>query len=367
MALRQVKQAVLDVEAQSGQRQLSLRRSFNCLLGGGGAGAAPPAVPRDAQEALLPRRRLSDRRFLKILGLSAGHDGGGTGAGAGAAVATNDPRGVGAQVQARAADGKWWDATIEKVNPDGTFAVLVDDGQETRWPTMAEKYIRGRIKDWYIAVPESSGSYHTLPTWKNYKFTGRLATVKIVTRNLFEDAGMNIDRMVEQAYEDALEEKNNKLEEQGQNVIGASPLNDGTDTYELMDKEGKFHPLSVEQSNALQRELDVEAIRIFNDELKLDLALVEYDSSSLRGYIEDIPSNITEEQKVNTSERSHGEEKPVITPLPADISTKRVYTHENYPGFARWPTVAEKYIRGLPPPRKPPKSAAKIPGGARKR
>ena len=47
MALRHVKQAVLDVEAQSGQRQLRLRRSFNRLLGGGNAGggaaAAPPA------------------------------------------------------------------------------------------------------------------------------------------------------------------------------------------------------------------------------------------------------------------------------------------------------------------------------------
>ena len=67
MALRHVKQAVLDVEAQSGQRQLSLRRSFNRLLGGGNAGggaAAAPAVPRAAQEALGRAHLIAKRKEL---------------------------------------------------------------------------------------------------------------------------------------------------------------------------------------------------------------------------------------------------------------------------------------------------------------
>ena len=35
--------------------------------------------------------------------------------------------------QAKAASGKWWPATITRVNPDGTFDVNVQDNTNTTW------------------------------------------------------------------------------------------------------------------------------------------------------------------------------------------------------------------------------------------
>ena len=64
------------------------------------------------------------------------------------AAAPADPRVVGARVEAKAANDKWWPATITKARLDGTFDLQVhdrhekDNGKDTRWTKMPSESIK---------------------------------------------------------------------------------------------------------------------------------------------------------------------------------------------------------------------------------